>query len=199
MSLTSPEPALNVLWWAWYVSWIVAAAFAGRTKTQMKTDMGGGHRIASGVGAFLLFAPLGLIARHGWFPKIAATRLWDAAVGPSWVLFGLALLAFAFCWWARLHLGKLWSGFVTLKEDHRIVDTGPYGLVRHPIYSGVIFAALMTGLMRATPAALLGALLITVGFSLTAKIEEGFLRSQLGAALYDGYSARVGMLFPRLR
>ena len=48
----------------------------------------------------------------------------------------------AFCWWARLHLGAMWSGTVTRKDDHHIVDTGPYGLVRHPIYTGLIFSAL---------------------------------------------------------
>ena len=80
-----------------------------------------------------------------------------------------------------------------------MIDTGPYALVRHPIYSGVIFAALTTALVRASPAGLLGFVLLAVGFSMTAKIEERFLREQLGAEAYDAYSRRVGMLVPMLR
>jgi protein-S-isoprenylcysteine O-methyltransferase Ste14 len=87
---------------------------------------------------------------------------------------------------------------VTLKEDHRIVDTGPYGLVRHPIYSGVMFAALMTALLKASPAAMAGFVLVCVGFAMTARIEERFLRSQLGTHAYDAYSRRAPMLIPRI-
>ena len=88
---------------------------------------------------------------------------------------------------------------MTLKEGHHIVDTGPYGLVRHPIYAGVMFAALATALMSASPVALVGAALTAVGFSMTARIEEGFLRRELGADAYDAYARRVGMLVPRLK
>ena len=180
----------------WYASWVVAAVWVSRAKTRMKTDMFGPHRILSGIGVLLLFEPLGRYARS--MPIIGGTvrRLWAQSAVLGWLLFVLAAAGFAFCWWARLHLGRLWSGFVTLKQDHRIVDTGPYGLVRHPIYSGLMFSALMTGLMRATPAALFGAALIIVGFAMTAKIEERFLRGQLGAAGYDDYRRRVGMLIP---
>ena len=44
----------------------------------------------------------------------------------------------------RIHLGRLWSGTITLKQDHRIIDSGPYGLVRHPIYTGLILSILAT-------------------------------------------------------
>ncbi len=196
--MVSPEPALNVLWAVWYASWVVAAAWVSRAKTRMKTDMFGPHRILSGIGVLLLFEPLGHLAKSAPVVGVAVRRLWPSSPVLGWWLFALAAAGFAFCWWARLHLGRLWSGFVTLKQDHRIVDTGPYGLVRHPIYSGLMFSALMTGLMRATPAAFLGAILIAVGFSLTARIEEGFLRAQLGADAYDDYKVRVGMLIPGL-
>ena len=48
------------------------------------------------------------------------------------------------------HLGRLWSGSITRKEGHRVVDTGPYALVRHPIYTGLIFALLATAIAQAT-------------------------------------------------
>lgn len=191
------QAAINVLWVVWYVTWIGAVIWSGKTKTQMKTDMVGSHRLLAGFGGMLVFLPShGLRDAHSLW-TLARTRLWEADPGLDGTLLALTVAAFAFCWWARLHLGRLWSGFVTLKEDHHIVDTGPYGLVRHPIYAGVMAALLATAFIRATPAALIGWPLFALGFSMTARIEERFLRSQLGAEAYDSYSRRVGMLIPR--
>ena len=147
------------------------------------------YRLLSIVGAVMLFD-----YRH-W----GAAPLWSLGDAGGWALVGLAILGFLFCWWARLHLGRLWSSSVTRKADHHIVDTGPYGLVRHPIYSGVIFAAAMTACLRASPTSLLGLVLFATGFSMTAAIEERFLRQQLSAEAYDAYSRRVPMLVPFVR
>ena len=68
----------------------------------------------------------------------------------------LCVMGFGFAWWARLHLGQLWSAFVTRKAGHRIVDTGPYGIVRHPIYTGIIAAAIALALVKGTVIALAG-------------------------------------------
>jgi protein-S-isoprenylcysteine O-methyltransferase Ste14 len=191
------QASINVLWLAWYVTWIGAVIWSGKTRTQLKTDMVGPHRLFSGLGGMMVFLPShGLQDTHSLW-TVLRSRLWEANPGLDWTLLALAVGAFAFCWWARAHLGRLWSGFVTLKEDHHIVDTGPYGLVRHPIYTGVIAAMRATAFIRATPAALVGTVLFAVGFSMTARIEERFLRSQLGADAYDSYSRRVGMLVPR--
>jgi hypothetical protein len=51
----------------------------------------------------------------------------------QWKLFGAVVPGFAFCWWARLYLGRLWSSSVTRKAEHNVVDTGPFALVRHPL------------------------------------------------------------------
>ncbi|MGH6877583.1 MAG: methyltransferase family protein [Rhizomicrobium sp.] len=195
----SVEVATDLLWAIWYATWIAAVVWSARTKTQMKTDICGVHRLLLTFGLiFLLLLPvpsgkplLG-VAPMAW----CGEKLWREPAWLSWLLFALAAAGFGFCWWARLHLGRLWSGFVTLKEGHRIVDTGPYGWVRHPIYTGIMFAALMTALLRATPFALAGVVLIVAGLSMTAKVEERFLRRELGTGAYDAYSSRVGMLLP---
>src|SRR5450432_3399825 len=108
----------------------------------------------------------------------------------------LCIIGFGFAWWARIHLGQLWSAFVTRKADHRIIDTGPYGIVRHPIYTGIILAAIAMAIVKGTVIAIAGALLATLGFWVKARLEEGFLREQLGAEEYDSYSRRVPMLVP---
>lgn len=191
--------AVNILWFVWYVTWIGAVIWSDKTKIQMKTDMGGLHRILSNLGFLLLFVPSNSIPPTWVGFAILARSFWNEPNWMAWGLFALVVASFGFCWWARRHLGRLWSGFVTLKEGHRVVDTGPYGLVRHPIYSGVMSAALATALIRASPMALAGFVLVVAGFAMTARIEERFLREQLSREAYDDYRRRVGMLIPAMR
>ena len=188
----SAHVAVVWVWGIWYATWLAAVVFSARTKVQMGRDTGGWHRAIATVGMALLFTP-------GRWGGVLTAPLWTAPVAVQWLLVILVIGGFGFCWWARVHLGRLWSGFVTLKEGHYIVDTGPYGLVRHPIYTGVMFAALMTALIVASPAAMLGAALVCLGFTLTGRIEERFLRGQLGAEAYDAYSRRTPMLAPGLK
>ena len=54
------------------------------------------------------------------------------------------LVGLLLTWWARIYLGPLWSSVITRKKDHKIIDTGPYALMRHPIYTGLIIALLAT-------------------------------------------------------
>ena len=108
----------------------------------------------------------------------------------------LTAAGFAFAWWARLHLGKLWSAFVTRKDEHRIIDSGPYGIVRHPIYTGIILAAVAVAILKGNLYAFTGALLIVAGFWIKARLEERFLSEQLGPEAYAVYRSRVPMLIP---
>jgi protein-S-isoprenylcysteine O-methyltransferase Ste14 len=108
----------------------------------------------------------------------------------------VTLAGILFTWWARLHIGRLWSGSITRKADHYIVDTGPYALVRHPIYTGLILAIIATAAAQATVTSILGAVLIAGGFWLKAKIEERFLTAELGVEAYGSYRRRVPMLLP---
>ena len=116
-----------------------------------------------------------------------------------YALAALTLAGILFAWWARIHIGRLWSGSITRKEGHHVVDTGPYALVRHPIYTGLIFALLATAAAQATANALAGAALLSFGFWLKARAEEHFLTAELGADAYGAYRRRVPMLVPSLR
>ncbi|HWF37644.1 MAG TPA: isoprenylcysteine carboxylmethyltransferase family protein [Candidatus Acidoferrales bacterium] len=114
----------------------------------------------------------------------------------AWCLFALALAGLCFTWWARLHLGRLWSRWVVRKEHHRVVQSGPYALVRHPIYTGVSLALIATAMLAGNFFACLGAALMVLSFYMKARLEERFLRDQLGATIYDEYARRVPMLVP---
>lgn len=113
------------------------------------------------------------------------------------MLCAATVASFAFAWWARLHLGSLWSGTITRKAGHRVVDTGPYRLVRHPIYTGIIAASFLLAIELGTPAAFAGAAFMTFGWWVKARTEERFLSRELGSA-YDDYRRRTPMLVPFL-
>ncbi len=89
---------------------------------------------------------------------------------------------------------------MTKKSDHRIIDTGPYGIVRHPIYTGIILATIAVAVVKGTTLAVAGSMLGVLGYWwLKARLEEGFLREQLGPGAYDAYRRRVPMLIPFAR
>jgi protein-S-isoprenylcysteine O-methyltransferase Ste14 len=124
--------------------------------------------------------------------------LWHVGYDGAYTLAGLTLVGILFAWWARIHLGRLWSGTITRKENHHVVDSGPYALVRHPIYTGLIAAIAATAAAQATVTGLLGAALIAFGLWLKARVEEDFLTVELGADAYGAYRRRVPMLVPFL-
>lgn len=147
------------------------------------------YRLLVGVGAVLLFG----MYRHDLRAEMI---LWRTPMALAWAMAAAAFAGLLFTWWARIHLGRLWSSSVTRKADHHVVDTGPYGIVRHPIYTGIILASVATAAMRGTALAWLGACVMTTGWVIKARLEEEFLCEQLGAETYGEYARRVPMLAP---
>jgi protein-S-isoprenylcysteine O-methyltransferase Ste14 len=180
------------LWLAWLMTWWAAAFWSTRAVRRPALGSQLAFRAFVIAGAVLQFG----LNRGG---HAAGTILWRPDAIASLPFFAVTIAGLAFTWWARLTIGALWSSGVTRKADHRIVDTGPYGLVRHPIYTGLIAAAFATAFVPLTPLTLAGAALITVGFYLKGRLEEGFLRAELGSDAYDQYASRVPMLVPRVR
>ncbi len=177
-----------MFWIAWLFSWIAAAFWANRTEKRAVTWDTALYQIIILVGAALM-TPWAARRLH-------MQQLWHVGYGGAMALAFLTLAGLLFTWWARVHLGRLWSGTITRKIGHRVIDTGPYALVRHPIYTGLIFALFATAIAQATILALAGAALIAFGLWLKARIEERFLTAELGADAYGAYRRRVPMLVP---
>jgi protein-S-isoprenylcysteine O-methyltransferase Ste14 len=131
-------------------------------------------------------------------PLLGEKQIWQVGFGGAYLLAAVLLGGLGLTWWARTHLGKLWSSVITRKEDHRIIDTGPYGIVRHPIYSGLIIALMATAAAEGRVTALIGAALVILGIWLKASSEERFLMAEFGQSLYGSYCRRVPMLVPFL-
>jgi protein-S-isoprenylcysteine O-methyltransferase Ste14 len=97
--------------------------------------------------------------------------------------------------WARVYIGRNWSGTVTLKEGHELIRSGPYALVRHPIYTGLLLAFTGTAIACGDPAAVIGLALVLASFLYKLRIEEGFMRAVFPEQ-YASYAARVPALVP---
>lgn len=182
-----PVTAITLLWLIWAVSWAAAALWADPVQKRAGFKAEVRYRALWLVGAGLLFIPA-----HGYEGRL---RFWMPDLAEAWICVALIAVGIAFAWWARLHLGRLWSGTVTAKADHHVVDTGPYGLVRHPIYTGLLLAILATMAAKGTVWGIAGTVLLIIGIVVKARLEESFLRGELGAA-YDDYARRVPMLVP---
>ena len=176
------------LWIAWALSWLLAAGWSSAAQKRVGMRREIGYRVVLALGVLLLAVPA-----HRYEGVL---RLWHVNRMAAWTCVGLIVAGFAFCWWARVHLGRLWSGRITRKADHHLVDTGPYGIVRHPIYTGILLAAYATMAAKGTALGIAGALGITLGLWMKARLEEQWLRAELGAETYDAYRKRVPMLLP---
>ena len=187
---TWPTQLLAIIWIAWLISWVAASFWQGQTKKHVMTLDSGRYRLPILAGA-VLFTP--------WTAEVLGEKpLWQFGNAGVYALAALTLAGISFTWWARIHLGRFWSNAITHKEGHHVIDTGPYGIVRHPIYTGLITGMLATGIAVGTVTAILGALLISFGMWQKARMEERFLSVELGADAYGSYCRRVPMIIPFL-
>ena len=173
------------------VSWVAAALWANRTVAGLPSKEQWPLYAAGAV-----FVVAVMFAGRGW--PVMRERLWPPNAWFDWGMLAVLVAGVVTCWWARLHLGRLWSGGVVLKEGHRVVDTGPYALVRHPIYSGAFLMAIGFVAIRARPSGILLALGFIAFFALKSRLEERLLLQEFGAA-YEGYRQRVPRLVPRVK
>jgi protein-S-isoprenylcysteine O-methyltransferase Ste14 len=186
--MISPAALFAIAWIGWIVTWAAASFWSDRTEKTLATWDVWAYRTFTAVGLILL--------SHFTARALGLRRIWHVGYNGAYLLAGLTFAGILFAWWARIHLGRLWSGAITRKEGHHIVDTGPYGLVRHPIYTGLLAATLTTAAASATPTAIMGLMFIALGLWLKARAEERFLSAELGPEAYAAYQRRVPMLVP---
>jgi protein-S-isoprenylcysteine O-methyltransferase Ste14 len=187
----SPRLAIPALWTAWLVVWLAAAPFAKPARWREPVWARLLDRAPMLLCALLLIPD----TRHLW-PAAFFDRFRGQGLLPPW--FGATLVAagLAFAVWARLHLGRNWSGRVAVKEDHALVTSGPYAIVRHPIYSGLLAALLGTALAIGEWRGLLAVVCALVGFLRRIGVEERRMAETF--AEYEAYRRTTPALFPRL-
>jgi len=124
-----------------------------------------------------------------------ATRLLPMDTAIAYLGLALTLLGLGFAAWARLTIGSNWGDMITLQQDHELVRKGPYGIVRHPIYSGFMLATLGTAIIRGDLGGLVSVALIVICWGYKARLEESFMIQQFGAE-YEDYRRKVKGLIP---
>jgi protein-S-isoprenylcysteine O-methyltransferase Ste14 len=124
-------------------------------------------------------------------------RFLPAGVWCFWTGAAVTAGGLLFSVWARRHLGTNWSQSVTLKEGHELITTGPYALVRHPIYTGLLLGFLGCAVARAEWRGLLAVALVFAVLWRKLRLEEKWMRAQFGAP-YEAYSRRVAALVPHI-
>jgi protein-S-isoprenylcysteine O-methyltransferase len=97
--------------------------------------------------------------------------------------------------WARFCIGRNWSAIVELKQGHTLVRRGPYRVVRHPIYSGLLLAMVGTAIGCGELGALLGVAVGLAGWLAKARMEESFLLTRFPKE-YGEYRRNVRTLIP---
>src|SRR5437764_3416352 len=118
----TPRIAVVALWAFWVISWVAAMSWSNRTEKRADRSTELRYRIPLAIGALLMFVPLRLtLVRARGFED--GLRLWQTGWIGAWICVLGVAVGFAFAWWARIHLGRLWSANITRKTDHRLVNT----------------------------------------------------------------------------
>ncbi|WP_109127260.1 isoprenylcysteine carboxylmethyltransferase family protein [Dyella sp. C11] len=119
---------------------------------------------------------------------------------PAWLetaLLGALVtwIGVAFACWARYVLGRNWSSVVQVKQDHELIQRGPYRFVRHPIYTGLLLAFFGTAMAIGEWRGLICVAIVAASFWFKLRLEERWMRESFGAA-YEQYMLRTKALIP---
>ena len=177
---------LGACWIAWMYPFVALAPHNQKRASVTR-------RGATFVG--LLFESMGIfVAFLGGILPHDPIEWWRAALV---AVFSAPSIALSFS--AVKHLGKQFRVNAGLYEDHELVTTGAYSIVRHPIYAG-LFGMLLASIAVSTPLAwaVVSITIFLIGTEIRVRTEDGLLHSRFGAA-FDDYQRRVKAYIPYIR
>ncbi len=181
--------ALYSLWGAFFAYWFFSS-LVNKSASERKEPL---------ASRLLYLALLGLgIALIAFDPLFLGPLLWrfyPASLIAEIIGLLITFAGLVFAVWARIHLGRYWSARITLSADHQLIQTGPYRMVRNPIYSGGLLAVIGTAIVVGQVRALIALLLILIAFLRKIWLEEKWLLERFGQQ-YVEYQKRVKALIP---
>lgn len=185
------EYLIDIPWAVFAVYWAIGALMTRRTAKKESFAARYGVMAIEILGFYLLLsrdADIGVLGRG------VVLRTYDLRVtGVVLVWAGIALAL-----WARWHLGQYWSGRITIKEGHKLIRSGPYARLRHPIYTGLVLAAAGTAIEIDRWRGVAAVCIILLGFCIKARREEALLTKEFGAE-FDLHRRSTGFLLPKFR
>jgi len=177
------ELVFAVGWAAFWLYWLVAAFSMKRGRVPWSRELG--------IRAVIVVVAV-LLVRLGVFRDHRLNRdSWRAGLGL--IMFALGL---GFAIWARVHIGGNWGTPMTQKNEPELVTSGPYRLVRHPIYSGILIAGAGTAVALSW-LWLIAVVLAGIYFVYSAAVEERYMTEQFPAT-YPAYKRSTKMFVPFL-
>ena len=177
--MTTAGRIIVLCWVVFAVVWIAGAFF---TKREVK-------RGRWGIGWIVLVAALVPMRQPVRWLHVGAL-LWVYTPWTGLVADMLTVIGLITALWARAVIAGNWSSSVALKEQHELIDRGPYRIVRHPIYSGVLLMVLGTVVLGGQVAGLIAFGLCVAGLAIKAAGEERLLTEHFPTD-YPRYRARV--------
>ena len=177
----------------WIAFWSYWAVSALRNRSSFKRSQSRASMLLLILALILVWAILA-----DWLPA----GLLQEPVIPAGMLAGLAgisitILGLGFAVWARVSLGRNWSARPGIRVGHTLIRTGPYRIVRNPIYTGLLVGYAGTAVVIGVLWAFVLVLLLLVAFLGKIKEEERFLLEEFGDA-YEQYRREVRALIPFL-
>ena len=179
---------IRACWIAFVAVWLVAAVSTKRTVYRESRA----QRLRYWV--LLVIAYL-LLVYGRQLPSPLNLRVIPHAAPIAWAGALLCMAGLAVALWARVILGRNWSGVVTLKEGHELVEHGPYRFVRHPIYTGILTMFFATALVQGHVAGFAGVLLMFASFWIKLGREEKLMLQQFPER-YAAYQHRAKRIIP---
>lgn len=178
--------AAGLGWVAFSVYWEIAARNEAAAKSTESGVSRGIHILLANLALALVFFPIRGLGR--FLP--ASTLIMTAGL----VVEGLGLFLTI---WARRCLGRNWSGEISIKVDHELIRSGPYKLLRHPIYTGLLTMYVGTAVVAGTWLALIGLAMAAFAYWRKIRLEEKNLNVAFGTD-YDAYRRETWALIPGL-
>jgi protein-S-isoprenylcysteine O-methyltransferase Ste14 len=175
------ELVFGIGWAAFWGYWIVAAFSMKRGRVPWSRELGARAAI---VVVVIVLVRVGAFRDHG-----VNSAPWRVGVGL--VLFAAGL---GFAVWARIHIGRNWGTPMSQKNEAELVTSGPYRLVRHPIYSGILLG--LTGTAVALSWAWLIAVALAAAYFVYSAIVEERDLTRLFPDAYPAYRRSTKMLVP---
>ncbi len=183
-----PHILINAAWLVMLAVWLIGALTAKRAVRRYSSALRVFETVLVMAAYFLEFDPQTAVGFLG-------RRFLPLSEAVSWIGFAITLGGLFFALWARFTIGRNWSGAVTVKVDHQLIRRGPYALVRHPIYSGLLLALLGTAIAVGEIRGLVGLLLAAIAWRLKSLVEEQYMTEQFGTQ-YARYKQDVKALVP---
>ena len=184
----APAKLVVSCWVVFFVFWFVSAFSVKRAKLKQPLI----HRLL-----YLVIALVAVLTLKGSVLAIPWNRaVLPRTIGMSIFAASLVLLGLVIAIWARVTLGGNWSARVTLKENHELIQRGPYRIVRHPIYSGLLVMILGTAILAGQASGFFALFICFLGFWIKSRQEEKLLTRHLPG--YEEYKAHTKALIPFL-